>query len=167
MGYVVSVRKIVMDRNRPCKVVLLTLFAPRGVTDLYLSWGINIEHARKICSNTCGIEHQHPYRRFNSPTPYDYKWNITQACAMSVSDVSPSLQSWVSTTHRSYSQLTFLIFYKKLKNVSCEYDRVNGWNSTLQAAWYIRYLHKLSFAYYTYFFQQNPLVGEEPTPPRE
>ena len=38
------------------------------------------------------------------------------------------------------------IFYKKLKNVSCEYDRVNGWNSTLQAAWYIRYLHKLSFA---------------------
>ena len=37
-------------------------------------------------------------------------------------------------------------FYKKLKNVSCEYDRVNGWNSTLQAAWYIRHLHKLSFA---------------------
>ena len=37
-------------------------------------------------------------------------------------------------------------FYKKLKNVSCEYYHVNGWNSTLQAAWYIRYLHKLSFA---------------------
>ena len=31
------------------------------------------------------------------------------------------------------------IFYcKKLKNVSCEYNRLNGWNSTLQAAWYIR-----------------------------
>ena len=29
-------------------------------------------------------------------------------------------------------------FYKKLKNVSCEYDRLNGWNSSLQAAWYIR-----------------------------
>ena len=28
--------------------------------------------------------------------------------------------------------------YKKLKNVSCECDRLNGWNSTLQAAWYIR-----------------------------
>ena len=28
-------------------------------------------------------------------------------------------------------------FSKKLKNVSCEYDRVNGSNSTLQAAWYI------------------------------
>ena len=30
------------------------------------------------------------------------------------------------------------MFYKKLKNVSCEYNRLNGWNSTLQAAWYIR-----------------------------
>ena len=25
-------------------------------------------------------------------------------------------------------------FYKKLKNVSCEYNRLNGGNSTLQAA---------------------------------
>ena len=32
------------------------------------------------------------------------------------------------------------IFYQKLKNVSCEYDRLNGWNSTLQAAWYIRHV---------------------------
>ena len=31
--------------HRPCKIVLLTLAAPRGVTDLYLSWGIIIEHA--------------------------------------------------------------------------------------------------------------------------
>ena len=38
------------------------------------------------------------------------------------------------------------LFYKKLKNVSCEYYHVNGWNSTLQAAWYMRYLHRLSFA---------------------
>ena len=29
---------------------------------------------------------------------------------MSVSDVSRSVQSWVSSTHRSYSQLTFFIF---------------------------------------------------------
>ena len=28
-------------------------------------------------------------------------------------------------------------FYKKLKNVSCEYDGLNGWNATLQSAWYI------------------------------
>ena len=30
-----------------------------------------------------------------------------------------------------------MLFYKKLKNVSCEYDRLNGWNSTLLTAWYI------------------------------
>ena len=29
---------------------------------------------------------------------------------------------------------------KKLKNVSCEYDRLNGWNSTLQAAWNVRHV---------------------------
>ena len=33
---------------------------------------------------------------------------------MSVSDVSRSLQNWVLTTHRSYSQLTFFIFLKEL-----------------------------------------------------
>ena len=37
------------------------------------------------------------------------------------------------------------VFYKKLKNVSCEYDRVNGWNSTLQDAWYIRHVRIIWF----------------------
>ena len=32
------------------------------------------------------------------------------------------------------------LFYKKLKNVSCEYDRLNGWNLTSQAARYIRHV---------------------------
>ena len=36
-------------------------------------------------------------------------------------------------------------FKKKLKNVSCEYDHVNGWNSTLQAAWYIRHVRIIWF----------------------
>ena len=36
-------------------------------------------------------------------------------------------------------------FYKRLKNVSCEYDRLNGWNSTLQAAWYIRHVRIICF----------------------
>ena len=36
-------------------------------------------------------------------------------------------------------------FIKKLKNVSCECDRVNGWNSTLQAAWYIRHVRIIWF----------------------
>ena len=38
------------------------------------------------------------------------------------------------------------IFYKKVKNVSCEYDRVNGSNSTLQAAWYIRHVRIIWFS---------------------
>ena len=36
-------------------------------------------------------------------------------------------------------------FYNKLKNVSWEYDRLNGWNSTLQAAWYIRHVRIIWF----------------------
>ena len=32
------------------------------------------------------------------------------------------------------------IFHKKLKNVSCEYDQLNGWNSTMQAAWHVRHV---------------------------
>ena len=48
---------------------------------------------------------------------------------------------------RLYSQLTFFNFLhiKKLKNVSCEYDRLNGLNSTLQAAWYIRHVRIIWF----------------------
>ena len=29
------------------------------------------------------------------------------------------------------------LFIEKLNNVSCEYDRLNGGNSTLEAAWYV------------------------------
>ena len=36
-------------------------------------------------------------------------------------------------------------FFLKLKTVSCEYDRLNGWNSTLQAAWYIRHVRIICF----------------------
>ena len=32
------------------------------------------------------------------------------------------------------------LFCKKLKKVICEYNRLNGWNSTLQAAWFIRHV---------------------------
>ena len=38
-----------------------------------------------------------------------------------------------------------MLFFKKLKNVNCEYDRLNGWNSTLQAAWYIRHVRIIWF----------------------
>ena len=45
----------------------------------------------------------------------------------------------------------FVYFIKSWKNVSCEYDRLNGWNSTLQAAWYIRHVRIVCFLVnYTY-----------------
>ena len=96
----------------PCKIVLLTLVAPRRVTDLYVSRGINIEHARTAYHETCGTEYQQPHRRCHSQTSY-YKWNIAQPRPMSVSYVSRSLQSLVSTTYRSHSQLTFINIFIK------------------------------------------------------
>ena len=104
-------------QHRPCKIVLLTLVAPRGVHDRYRSWGMNIEHARTAYHKTCGTEYQqsHIVDLINKNIillPY-YKWNIAQAHPMSVSDVSRSLQSRVSSTHRSYSQLTFFNFFIK------------------------------------------------------
>ena len=97
--------------HRPCKIVLLTLVAPRRVTDLHLSWGINIEHARTAYHKTCGTEYQQPYRRCNSQTPY-FKWNIAQARPMSVSDVSRSLQvEFQSPIGRTHSW-RFSIFIK-------------------------------------------------------
>ena len=45
-------------------------------------------------------------------------------------------------------------FYKKLKNVSCEYDRLNGWNSTLQAAWYIRHVRWTCLFYISFIILQ-------------
>ena len=50
------------------KIVLLTLAASRGVTDLYPSWGLNIEHARTT------FRKKLVKMRFSSQTPY-YKWN--------------------------------------------------------------------------------------------
>ena len=89
-----------------------------------------------------------------------------KCCSRSQQRSSPSLRLWcwfytIGTTTSAVSRpikfiLTFTrcvirrarlfsddliswydIFDKKLKNVSCEHARLNGWNSTLQAAWYI------------------------------
>ena len=117
-------------QHRSCKIVLVTLVAPRGVTDLYISWGIHTEHARTAYHETCGTEYQQPRRRGNSQTPY-CKWNIAQARPMSVSDVPRSLQSWVSTTHRSYSQLTFFntskYFFIQVKSWKTSAVRTTVW----------------------------------------
>ena len=59
---------------------------------------------------------------------------------------------WLQKETKQISRLWFAlkrskkdVFIKKLKNVSCEYDRVNSWNSTLQAAWYIRHVRIIWF----------------------
>ena len=126
-------------QHRPCKIVLLTLVTPRGVTDF--SWGINIEHARTAYHKTCGTEYQQPYRRCNSQTPY-FNWNTAQARPMSVSDVSRSLQSWVLTTHRSYSQLTFFnfSFYTTLLECLRKYVLKNLLLQKLSRRQYLRYI---------------------------
>ena len=119
---------IILSFTTNCKIVLLTLVTPRGVTDLYLSWGIHIEHARMAYHETCGTEYQKPYRRRNSQTPY-FNWNIAQARPLRVSDVSRSLQSWVSTTHRSYSQLTSFKILWGLYSISAQngYEKPSCW----------------------------------------
>ena len=52
--YILSVCRMDMDLNRPCKVVLLTLVASRGVTDLFPSRGMDVEHAR-TAYHTCSL----------------------------------------------------------------------------------------------------------------
>ena len=100
-------------QHRSCKIVLLTLVAPRGVTDLYLSWGINIEHARAAYHETCGIEYQQPHRRCNSQPPY-YKWNIAQArpaCLTCHAACKVEFQPSIGRTH----SWRFSIFLQKQK----------------------------------------------------
>ena len=41
-------------------------------------------------------------------------------------------------------------FYDIWKNVSCEYDRLNCWNSTLQAAWYIKHVRRTCLFYISF-----------------
>ena len=36
--------------------------------------------------------------------------------------------------------MMYYTYINKMKNVSCENDQLKGWNSTLQAAWYIRHV---------------------------
>ena len=65
-------------------------------------------------------------------------WMIeTQLCKLR--GTSDTFVRWKCLFSRSIS------FYKMLKNVSCEHDRLNGWNSTLQAAWYIRHVRIIWF----------------------
>ena len=48
-----------------------------------------------------------------------------------------------------------MFLFKKLENVSCEYDGLNGWNSTLRAAWYIRHVRWTCFFYISFIILQS------------
>ena len=56
---------------------------------------INIEHAWRTFRKTCETEHEQPYRRFTSRTPY-YKWIIEQARPTNVFHASRSMRSNVT-----------------------------------------------------------------------
>ena len=51
---------------------------------------------------------------------------------------------------RPFRTRSLFRFYKKVKNVRCEYDRLDSWNSTLQAAWYIRRSLNVLTLYFVY-----------------
>ena len=61
-------------------------------------------------------------------------------------------------------------FYNELKNVRCEYDRLNGWNSTLQAAWYIRHVSWTCLFYISFIiwclWTKPTIFLLLPTPPK-
>ena len=52
-----------------------------------------------------------------------------------------------------------VMFYTKLKNVRCEYDWLNGWNSTLQAAWYNTNVRWACLFYTRYFIYSIVFVN--------
>ena len=62
--------------------------------------------------------------RYHSVTIYSY-----HCCMYNYFCIQLSINNHiVRLVHKNH-----ILYCKKLKNVSCEYDRVNGWNSTLKA----------------------------------
>ena len=50
------------------------------------------------------------------------------------------LRVWHDLMERSPVYTAVQLFHKKMKNASCDSDRLNSWNSILQATWYIRHI---------------------------
>ena len=92
----------------------------------------NLVHFSCVCCNrnrTC-------YARECSLRVPQYVYACTLFLVYFLEHVGP--EPCKNRSRRSYVRP--YAFYKKLKNVSCEYDQLNGYNSTLQAAWYIRHV---------------------------
>ena len=71
------------------------------------------KHRTRADDILCKTEYWSSYRRFSSQKPYN----------TNVSDVPRSLQSWVSTIQTVVLIADVFQLFKKMKNVSCEYDR--------------------------------------------
>ena len=75
-----------------------------------------------------------------------------------------ALTRYVCTSHwYEYSVMPLALEYcilrsTKLKNVSCENDLLNGWNSTFQAAWYIRHVRWACLLYTLVFHLQYEVL---------
>ena len=51
-----TVHRMAMDQDGPCKIVLFTLVASMGLTELEPSLGMNVEQARTACHTNCETE---------------------------------------------------------------------------------------------------------------
>ena len=94
-------------------------------------WSPHLYHSREATTfPTAGSSHR---RRFHSLRALRRAFYVTASCC--------------SCPHGAvqYSCCTSNVVLFKLKNVSSENDRFNGWNSTLQAAWYIRHVRIIWF----------------------
>ena len=71
----------------------------------------------------------------------------TSSVVRALYDIDTRFLFWVSDRNRrDKSEFLYKVKKKKKeKSVSCEYDRLNGRNSTLQAAWYIRHVRIICF----------------------
>ena len=78
-----------------------------------------------------------------------------RGCGSLISEVSaPGCSYLISQSHRWRSCFSLYFFHVfLLKNVNCEYDRLNDWNSTLEAAWYIRHVRWASLFYTSYIIR--------------
>ena len=104
-----------------------SVVAPRGVTDLYFSWGIHVEHVRTAYQETCRTEYQQAYRRCNSQitifqlehstgAPNQRVWRITQLAKLSSNHPSVVLTADL-----------FQYFYKNYVFFNTEFCGEFGW----------------------------------------
>ena len=112
--------RIHSDRHAVLNFITRCFSGPYMYDSDMLQWAAcTYEYWNRIwLEKTCETEYRQLYRRFNSRAP-NHRWHIAQARPMSVSDISRSLPSWVTTTHRSYSLPTYFIKRNTRARIRC------------------------------------------------